>query len=223
MTESYKEKVGFSTNRGLKEYANAFGMSVPQMLEWLKKNRVLDIGAGGGLFQKEVKLIEQNKPHEEGPVITPIDIIYSFKEGLIFSRYATHLAFTNQNVAPTKQAVREVDKSFESNAIGASFNSLPFADESFERVLACYSFGIHSGSNEQLMQAFAEVSRVLKKDGEARVSVIYDPTERKLRTANRTFTYAVDDLPFSYVKLENSSSIDDSGTTLTDWYLRIKK
>jgi|GEM_PF-4901264 len=209
--------VGYPVNRGLDEYGEVFGMTRGEMLNWLEsKKKVLDIGSGGGLLQKEVNILKKQGFRSHVQIIS-MDIIYGSESGGDFAKYATHLAFTHLNKIPTKSDISEINNLFENSAAGGSFTKLPFVDESFDGVLASYSFGIHSKSKEQILQAYNELERVLKMGGEARVSVIFDPEKEVFRTVNRSnpVIYCLNDLPFSLSNIKLDKSIIGEGQNVS--------
>lgn len=224
--KSINENVGYSVNRGLDEYGEVFGMTRNEMFDWLgSKKKVLDIGSGGGLLQKEVNLLRKQGLKSNVQIFS-MDIIYGSKSGEDFSKYSTHLAFTHLNRTPTKSRISEINNLFNSSAVGGSFTKLPFADKSFDGILASYSFGIHSESKEQILHAYGEVERVLKSGGEARISVIFDSEKNIFRTIKRTnpVIYSLADLPFpqSNIRLEKSN-ISKELDVPTNNYLVINK
>lgn len=217
MTESPKEMVGYPVNRGLNEYAEAFGMNKDGMLKWLdSKTRVLDISAGGSLLRKETDILKKQGEFSSDVKIIPLDILYATKEGLDFAKYATHLAFTHTGVRPTKNFISEINNEFTKDAVGASFTDLPFPDNSFEGILASYSFGVHARDKKQMLQAFDEVYRVLTPNGEALVSVIFDMNKDVFGVYDKEsgFTYSLDELMLDKVKLKRSGE---------HFFLQIKK
>jgi SAM-dependent methyltransferase len=175
--KTHREQVGFPTPRGIKEYADAFGMGREEFLDWTKsKRRVLDIGAGGGLLEKEIDILRRRGKFESDVKVIPLDIIYGTSEGTDFLHYATHLAFHKLGGPVSKKSLGEVDESFAASAVGGSFTDMPFPDESFDGILASFSFGIHARNKEQLMRSYKEVYRVLREGGEAFISVLHSST-----------------------------------------------
>lgn len=155
------------------------------------------------MLQKEVNILKK-QGYILDVKITPFDIIYGSKSGKDFSNYATHLAFTHLDVEPTKGDISEIDKLFEQSEVGGSFNDLPFGNESFDGILASYSFGIHSQDKEQILKAYNEVQRVLKKNGQALVSVIYDSDKNVFRTMNKInpVEYSLEDISLPSVDIK---------------------
>ncbi len=193
------ELVGYMVNRGIEGYAGAFGMTRDEFLHWLGgKKRVLDVGAGGGLLRKEIDILRSVGKFRSDVSVIPLDLAYSTEEGISGARYATHLAFTHVGVAPTKEFIGRVDAAFEADARSESFLSLPFKSGWFDAVLACYSYGIHSTSKEMLMRAFGETLRVLKRGGEALVSVSHDENAEYFSCGNKLspVLYTTGDIAF---------------------------
>ncbi len=207
MSESPKEMVGYPVNRGIEEYAEAFGMDKNGMLKWLgSKSRVLDISAGGSLLRKETDILKKQGEFTSNVKIIPLDILYATKSGLDFAKYATHLAFTHTGVKPTKSFISEINDEFTKDAVGASFTDLPFPNKSFDGILASYSFGVHARDKKQMLEAFDETYRVLTPGGEALISVVFDMNKDVFGIYNKEngFTYSLDDLMLDKVKLKRS-------------------
>lgn len=219
MTELRKDMVGFSTCRGVEGYAQVFGMSNEELLGWLgSKRRVLDIGAGGGLLEKEMCLIGLTGEPSSGVTIISFDIAYASQEGVKFLRYATHIAFTRLGVTPSKSLALDVDRSFERDAVGGSSANLPFSDGSFDGVLASYSIGVHTSDKQHLLRSYSELYRVLRKGGEALVSVACSPDAGVFYALGRGghVNYTLNDLSFCGINMGKS---DSNG----NFYLRIRK
>lgn len=226
MSEAPKEMVGYPVNRGIDKYAEAFGMTRSMLFDWLKdKGKVLDVSAGGGLLRKETDILKKQKIFNSEVKIIPLDIIYATKNGMEFAQYATHLAFTDLGVTPNKRLISEIDESFAKDAVGASFTDLPFPDESFEGILASYSFGVHARDKEQLLKSYDELYRVLKTGGEALVSVVFDINRGTFSNYDKEnpFIYSLDDLMIENVKLKRNTVTNEDGTVNDQFYLSIKK
>src|SRR5258708_39571546 len=113
MNASPKEMVGYTVNRGIDEYAEAFGKNRNTLLAWLKgKDRVLDIGSGGGLLKKETDILKKQGEFDSEVKIIPLDIIYATDSGLEFAKYATHISFKDLKTTPCKTRTSEIAKTF---------------------------------------------------------------------------------------------------------------
>ncbi len=222
-----EEYVGFPTARGVAGYAESFGMSRQKFLDWLKsKNKVLDVGAGGGVLEKEIGILKKKEDFEAGVEITPLDIIYGTREGADFLRYSTRLALKSLKRPIFRKSIQEVDRDFVAGAVGGSFTKLPFLDASFDGILASFSFGVHARDKEQLMKSYAEVYRVLKPDGEAFVSVLHGSGARGLRGGKKegSFAYSLDELQKIGFITTLHSFWDTGGGRLTRlWCLILRK
>jgi len=228
MPESKDEAVGFQTSRGINGYSSEFGMGENGILEWLSgKKRVLDLGAGGGLLNKEIELMKRLSLKVPDTDIIPLDIAYGSKEGTEYSQYSTHLAFTNLGIHPTVELINDINSSFEDASVHGSFTATGFGDNEFEGVVACATMGIHLKSKEQMLTAYTEVFRILKEGGKVLISVIYNPVTQKLRTADKTrsesyTTKELESIGFSDIKL-NKSSKTIGGKIIESWFLSATK
>ncbi len=222
----HPERVGIVTNRGIRDYAGAFGMDKADLIKWVSdRERVLDIGAGGGVFEKEFALLNEAPKTN----IVPFDIGYAFPG---FLKYATHLAFTNTDITPTLEKLKEIDTRFARSAVGGTFNHLPFADSSFDGILAAFSLGICAVSYEQLIGAYKEVHRILKKGGTGFITVIPDKKPghlhavkwgKKASDAPNAIVYSLEDIAFLNPILNMTTLRINRGEPLKIYYLSICK
>lgn len=212
--------------RGIEKYSREFCMTSYEMLHWLKsKDLVLDVGAGGGLLHKEINLMKIRGEFKSDITIIPLDIIYGTKAGFNLSEYFTpRVEETMKFTAFSGEIFTELNQAFNRDAIGGSFDALPFKDGAFDGVLASCSFGIHSRTDNQLLSAYQELYRVLKNGGEAYVSVNYDPDIAHFRGGipEDMIFYDLEDLPFKNANLDKGVSLEN-GQIVDHWFLRLSK
>lgn len=136
------------------EYFNIHS-HLPRVLSGLKLKeenligkKVLEVGSGQAYVAEEAK--------EKGIEIISFDFVYTTEKGRrIFQEYS----HTQRKYVPIKDP----------NAVGGVAEKLPFADETFDFVLAYSSVPKFSNSVEHAEDAIDEMIRVLKLDGELRI------------------------------------------------------
>lgn len=216
-----REMVGFTANRGIDKYAEAFGMDRREFLAWLStKERVLDISSGGGLLSKEIDILKQRGELKSDVEVVSLDLAYATSEGLSHAKYVTHLAFHNQKETPTRKRISETDQNFKKTAVAGSFTSLPFASKTFDGILGSFTFGVHANNKGQLISAYKEVQRVLKDNGSGFISVVPGRFTEELRTIDKEnpVFYETEDISFLNPKLERYSIIDEVDGNIVDYY-----
>ncbi len=216
---------GYPTSRGISEYAQMFGIDRRGFIgRIMSKNTILDLGAGGGVLEKELLILNAGNALHKIPLIFSLDIIYKSNVGIQYSKYATHLSFSNLGIKPNKIEFQNIENHFKKNSVAASYTNIPFLNNSFDMVFACVSLGLHSKSIQKLFDAYFDVIRVLKSGGEALISVGYDPALKKLYTGkypNRKY-YKLNDLPFKAVLFNNVVTAKD-GNEIPNYWLSIIK
>ncbi len=210
------EVFGYPTSRGVDLYAAEFGMNRKGLLNWLRfKNLVLDISSGGGLLEKEIEILKAKGEFASDVEIIPLDAIYGTHQGKLTADYFTHMAFTNLDVRTTRESLNKVNSQFSRRAVGSSFTALPFADNTFDGIIASHSFGVHAQDKKALMKAYGELARVLKEGSEAFVSVGFDKDKDLLRTTlviEGPIYYSQSELPSSLHATRAKAYIVDKAT-----------
>lgn len=159
-----RERAGAFINRNINQYAMVFGMTKEEFLAWLStKKRVLDLGAGDGLLKKQLDVLKQIGLFTSNTEIFSFDLKYALNEHSERADWSNYLAYQSSKMTPDTNDLEEVGNRFRQTAVAGTWRNLPFADNSFDGVLAAYSFGVVSADKDQLISAFHEVDRVLDK------------------------------------------------------------
>lgn len=200
-----KESVGIFTERGIDEYAEIFGMNRQEFLSWIAaKKRVLDIGSGGGLLKKELRIARNSGEFTGETEIVSFDLAYATPHGKTEANTATHLAFTYAGVTPKKKDILGANRSFWETAVAGSFGDLPFPNQHFDGIIACFSFGIWTRGKHQTIRAFDEVARVMKKNAEGLISIAVDDGRPTITTSRGEVIYlSVEALPFGKIAVSD--------------------
>lgn len=209
------EYAGVPTGRGVDRYAEVFGMERSQMLDWLKGKHVLDIASGDANIAKEVAILERNSA-PNNTTITSLDLDYARRpldKKLILHEPDSDFAYAQST--------------FRKNAVAASYRNLPFADNSFDGVLASFTFGISAVDSEQARSAYKEVHRVLKPDAEGLISVHYNPETDRLfvrdkNNKNVVWEYDLSDIGYLHPTLHKTVVQRKTGPKDL-YYLRVNK
>ena len=143
------------TGRSADEYFENLGISV----ESLKHKKVLDIGCGLNQFATDLKMHNLD--------LTSLDAFYAL------TSEQREEVFDELNPGDFKIVKKQLDRitrdKKDSKLVGGLAESLPFADDTFDVVLAEFSLPNHAENFEQVRDFFLEVARVLKPKGEARI------------------------------------------------------
>lgn len=143
------------TGRSAEEYFKHLDIS----LEFLKGKKILDIGSGLNQFAKDLRKYNLN--------LVSIDTFYALTPE---QREEVFEELNPQNFKIVKKDLDRITKNKkDSQLVGGLAESLPFADESFDIVLAEFSLPNHAESFNQVRDFFFEIARVLKSKGEARI------------------------------------------------------
>lgn len=143
------------TGRPAEEYFKDLGIS----LEFLEGKKVLDIGSGLNQFAKDLR--------KHSLDLVSVDTFYALTPE---QREKVFEELTPENFEVVKKDLdRIIKKKKDSQLVGGLAESLPFADESFDVVLAEFSMPNHAESFSQARDFFFEIARVLKSKGEGRI------------------------------------------------------
>jgi len=156
------DKASLTNCRGAEEYQKDLGFDI----ETMKGKKVLDIGAGGGKFQKEAK--------ERGVNVISIDPSYDFTNVSDEKKNDRENRLDNYNKKYVEMKLSK-EPGWKKNKVAAVNEALPFKENSFDFVLANYSsfhylFSNYSSIEKGIDMAFLmleEIYRVLKPGGEA--------------------------------------------------------
>lgn len=177
-----KEQAGMLTDGGIDKYVEDFGMTRQEFLEWLAtKERVLDLGAGGGLLKKQLDVLKEKGLFSGKTEVVSFDIKYAIPEGRRQADNVNYLAFSGTGSYASRLESKKVGESFRKTAIAGTYLHLPFSNDFFDGVVACRSFGLWTAGRDQLLGAFKEVDRVLdKKRGSGFITVAGGSSEHTI-------------------------------------------
>lgn len=220
-----EESTGFSTNRSVEQYANVFGMSKVELLRLIDGKKVLDIGASGGRFAKEVQVLKDQGELSPTTEVISLDISYSTRLGMEETHYASHSALADSAIHPSKAALNKIQANFKKRAVAASFRHLPFPDDYFDLAFANHTFGIKAVDREQLMDAFSELGRVICKDSGTGL-VVVTPGDRKeeltiMDQEGRDIKYNVDDIPLPNPRLKKGYAFLGNHPMIRTYFIEV--
>ncbi len=143
------------TGRSAEEYFQDLDISI----EFLKGKKILDIGSGLNQFAKDLRKYNLD--------LVSIDAFYALTPE---QREEVFEELSPENFKIVKKDLDRITrKKKDSQLVGGLAEFLPFADESFDVVLAEFSMPNHAESFNQARDSFFEIARVLKSKGEARI------------------------------------------------------
>lgn len=138
---------------------NELGLSI----ESLRDKSVLDIGSGGA------RLAEGAKDEEINTKIISLDPKYSLPGNL------------NRKICGGKDTTMERIKEKQLPAVAGLAESLPFADESFDLIIANCSVPYYQQNNDLKAKSIFEMIRVQRPGGEARITMVTKDDEDVIR------------------------------------------
>lgn len=151
------------------------------LLNFINNKMVLDLGSGGGGFAVDHEAIKSVFPEYSGH-------IYSVNPRLPNPYHAEYdiydIGFTNyrqldssKKVKDTQEILRSARKSYNKKAFSASWEALPFAEETFDVVFATGSYLFYEGTYSE--ESFEEILRVIKQKGSFYCSLFFSSQEQR--------------------------------------------
>lgn len=125
-----------------------------ELLEYLKNKTVLDLGAGFGQLRRDIV--------EKHPDV-PTNII-SVEPRLAIAEF--------RNISNPDGVAMKTTEKVKGGSVAATWDHLPFADESFDSILSVFAFPYWAKDLgwDELKQVSDEMLRVTKKGGEIRLA-----------------------------------------------------
>lgn len=118
--------------------------------------KILDIGAGTKRFAKEASELDI------GAEIYSVDPIYC----LSVEKMDKQLLKSKENIEYIKAFNTKVVRQRTAAALA---EELPFKEKTFDLVISCFCFPMYANNEQQVRKFFADIARILKRDGEIRL------------------------------------------------------